>query len=238
MLTGKIKNMAKRHIEFMLNFDEIVKTKVNSEYRYKIFKLLNPVAEQTALEFKILDTKEKKLYKIIMDDYTVSINPFLSNKTYIQLMNKKFSRFSIDGQSTYQNRFAKYLQEQLIGRLKAIVKNVDDKKIQLKFSEIIDYIEKSLGFKDKEAKKYLKKHAKNIEQLLQVVSSTEFKIIIKNSEKYERFLKDSSQSIISKLLDVNDADEITFQDKIANRVKDFFNDFKETKKQIKHDSEK
>lgn len=238
MLTGKIRNMTKENVEFMLNFEEIVKTKVSTPYRYKIYKCLNPMKEDTAIEFKILDTKENKIYKIIMDDFIVSVNPFMSNKTYIQLMNRRFARPYDERKSVYQNRYARYLQSQLVERLTTIAKKVDKQKIQLKFDEIIDYIDKSLGFKDENVKRFLKSKAKDIEQLIKIVASAEFKNYIKESKKFSQFLAVSSQPIMKQLENVYNADTVSFQDRIENRIKTFLENENKNKHRLTQKIEK
>ena len=153
-------------------------------------------------------------------------------------MNRRFARPYAERKSVYQNRYARYLQSQLVARLNAIAKNVDKQKIQLKFDEIIDYIDKSLGFKDENLKSFLKSKAKDIEQLIKIVASAEFKNYIKESKKFSQFLAVSSQPVMKQLENVYNADTVSFQERIENRIKTFLENENKNKHRLAQKIEK
>lgn len=135
-----LQEMPLKQINFMLNFQYNLKNPHNYVERYRVYKYIN-IANRHQMEFIVLDKFTKSFGKIIMDDYRVSHNPYISSKVYANLMNSRNVNQN-KNQTVYQRNYPKYLQSKYYGQIKKIMRN-KNKKVGIK--EIIKAIEKQLN---------------------------------------------------------------------------------------------
>lgn len=142
----KIMNMSISNLEFLLNFQEIAKTKINPlEYRYKILKA-DKLYDNFRLYLTIKDTQEDKQYKIVLNDFKVTKNPFLSNKTLQNLMNEKYSKSSgLD--YSYMTRYKKFIRSKIRKQLISIKSKQEKQQGEYDLKTITDALIQSLGIR-------------------------------------------------------------------------------------------
>ncbi len=186
---SRIGRLSKESIEFLINFEEIMKTKINPRnYRFKIDKTVEPF-NNNVVKLKIKDCLSKKSYGIILDDYAISVNPFLSQKTYRQLMNYKWNTKDWkENLSYYEKGYITYLRYLILSRLKQIKTKIEKGKLDLKLSEIIRYTEQSLKVREGTIRQVYS--GNDFKSLIDFVKSPEFLEVIKASKKFASFRKE------------------------------------------------
>ncbi len=107
-------------INFLLNFEYNLREHKNVffELRYRVDEYIN-VHKKHEMEFIVYDTKGTDIGKIVMDDFRVSVNPYITNKTYLNLMN---SRFGGRQHGKYTDQYPYYLQSKIYRQVKEILK--------------------------------------------------------------------------------------------------------------------
>lgn len=181
-----LQEMTLGEINFMLNFEYNLQNQkfYFCKQRYRVIEYIN-VHKRHEMELVVLDTETEEVGKIIMDDYHVSANPYIKNKTYINLMNSKFGG---EKYGNYKNNYPHYLQSKIYRQVKDILNKKDKMTVSqiLKAISIYLNVEINLDLKDddyhglfsfiksKELIEYVKKSINNIPTILNEIKRNNF----------------------------------------------------------------
>ena len=176
----KILATSMSNLEFLFNFEDIVKNKINPvDYRYKIIKV-DKLFDRYRLYLTVKDTKDMQNYKIVLDDFYVTKNPFLSNNTLQNLMNTKYFKSShLD--TSYFTRYKKDLKTKILEQLIRIKKREEKNEKSYELKLIIDAMLQSIKIKKADFSK--KFRGKNLNSLISFVKTKEFLELLSKSNK-------------------------------------------------------